>query len=135
MADYVIVPENVRAPVGAPLLVKLSASNIGPGNWVWEINSNYWALANCTNINAARVAGVSVGFAYTGQPLPIVSAGVYTTGNAAIPIGHALVLSNVAGQMWNHADLATNHYVTKLSWGNNTTTAQLAIEITGLQRA
>lgn len=122
MADYVIVAENVRAPLGAPVLTALSAQNIGPGNWVWAPNSNYVDLANAANTNASRVVGVTVGQAFTGQPIPYVATGTFTTGNGAIPIAHEIVLSPNAGKACNHADLTTNHFLTRLGAGNNANT-------------
>lgn len=136
MADWTITPELVKAPDGAPRLTKLAASNIGPGNAVWEINTNYVALANATNVNAARLAGITVDFAYTGQPITYVAAGTMGHfGNAALATAHAVVLSPNAGLFCNHADLTTNHYVSKLGWANNASTVALSIEVTGLQRA
>jgi len=134
MADWTITPQLVRAPVGAPQLVKLAAQNIGPGNAVWEINANYVELANATNINAARVVGVTVSQAFTDQPIVYIASGTGAFGNTALGNGHVLVLSNVAGKFCNHADLATNHYVTKVGWANNTSTVTWGIEVTGLQR-
>lgn len=135
MGDWVITPENVRAPSGAPVFVKLCAQNIGPGNYVWDVNANYIDLANAANANAARVSGFTVGQGYTGQPIPLISSGTAAFGNAALATGHALVLSPNAGLACNHGDLGTNHYVTKLGWANNASTVTHSIEVTGLQRA
>lgn len=135
MADYVIVAENVRAPLGAPILTSLVPQNIGPGNLVWQPNANYVDLANAANVNAARAVGFTVGQAFTGQPIAWIGTGTATVGNAAIPIAHELVLSPNAGKFCNHADLTTNHYLTRFGAGNNANTVQIGILATGLQRA
>jgi hypothetical protein len=130
--NWTITPENVRAPLGAPRLTKLAAQNIGPGNWLWEPNANYYDLANGANINASRATAFSVDFAYTGQPLTAVAAGTVTLGNSALANAHPLYLNNTPGAACNFADIPAGGYVTKLGYANNASTAVISIEATGI---
>lgn len=135
MADYTITPENVRAPTGASIRPMLAAQNIGPGNFVFDLNATHVDIANATNVNAARVSGFTVDFAYTGQPIGVVSAGTVTLGNAALPNGHVIMLSPNAGKACNHADVPAGNYVTPLGVVNSPTTVLFAINPTGIVRA
>ena len=135
MADLSINVVAVMAPSGAIPQTLLATVNFNHGDVIYAINSTHAGLANAAvNINTAAARGIAVGNGYTGQPIPYVDAGTITIG-ATVPVGHILVLSPNAGKIGNHADLTTNHYLTPLGYGNNSTTIELAIYPTGIQRA
>lgn len=134
MADYTINAIAVRSPDGVTPKTIVTTVNIDAGKLIYKINSTHAALANANvNANVAAVAGVTVDNAYVGQHVSYVDSGTLALGTT-LTAGMPLVVSPNAGMIGNHADLATNHFVSLFAWGVNATHAEIAIKPTGYQR-
>ncbi|MBW7905272.1 MAG: hypothetical protein LC135_05470 [Phycisphaerae bacterium] len=92
--------------------------------------------AECDGVvDKAKVAGIVVNSAYTGQPVSYVATGDVTVDAAAFGgVGRLLVLSPTAGKLMDVGDLINGQFVSLVGWSIAVNKLKLDLALTGLAR-
>lgn len=134
MADITVTAANVAAGSGARYRTVTAGATITAGQSVYrDPTTNTYKLADAdASQTTARVVGVALDSASSGQPLTIQIGGKYTAGGTVV-VGTVYVQSGTAGGICPAADLASGDYATVIGVGVTSTLIKLGIVISDVQ--
>jgi hypothetical protein len=86
-------------------------------------------------VDKAKVAGIAVNSAVSGQPVSYVASGEVTVdATAFLSVGLLLVLSPTAGKCMDVGDLVNTQYVTVIGWSTAANKLKVNLAHSGIQR-
>lgn len=133
MADITITAANVVKSTGAQVGNGIAGASITAGLTLYlDEATSTLKIADCENAAKDEVKGIALHAAASGQPIAYQYAGVIGIG-ATVAVGTIYILS-AAGGICPSADAAQNDYITVIGVGKTTSTIDMIIKNSGVQK-